>query len=329
MRFEGHRFSAATRVATVVLGLSLALAPALAEARAGSGFSGGSRGSRSFSSVPSTPTAPSVSPLQRSITTPQPSYVPPPNQQITPSPGFGSPYGARTGFFQRNPFMTGLFGGLVGAGLAGMLFGDGFGHFGIGSLLASIFQIALLVAALYFLMGFLRRRSAPVLAPAGAGTFPGAGPQPRPMAAGAASASPTMRDQIGLTDRDYGEFERLLVQIQQEWSTANLIAMRQHASPEMLSYFSEQLSANASRGVENHVANVIFLKGDLAEAWREREREYATVAMTWSCRDWTVRTGTDHTVEGSDRETVDVTEVWTFLRARAGGSWILSAIQQA
>ena len=36
----------------------------------------------------------------------------------------------------------------------------------------------------------------------------------------------------------------------------------------MLSYFSEQLAGNASRGLINRVTDVKLLQGDLAEAWR-------------------------------------------------------------
>jgi predicted lipid-binding transport protein (Tim44 family) len=34
-------------------------------------------------------------------------------------------------------------------------------------------------------------------------------------------------------------------------------------------------------------------------------------------------------VDGSPTERQVVTELWTFVRARRGGSWLLSAIQQA
>ena len=64
--------------------------------------------------------------------------------------------------------------------------------------------------------------------------------------------------------------------------------MRSLATAEMASYFGEELSANASKGVINRVADVKLLQGDLAEAWREGEAEYATVAMRYSLNDTTV-----------------------------------------
>src|SRR3712207_7461286 len=51
------------------------------------------------------------------------------------------------------------------------------------------------------------------------------------------------------------------------------------ATPEMAGYIQEELNENASNGVVNTVANVRLVQGDLAEAWREGESDYATVAM--------------------------------------------------
>jgi predicted lipid-binding transport protein (Tim44 family) len=92
----------------------------------------------------------------------------------------------------------------------------------------------------------------------------------------------------------------------------------------MLSYFSEDLAANASKGVVNRVSDVKLLQGDLAEAWREGDTDYATVAIRYSLNDQMVDRESGRVVEGGPDE---ATEVWTFLRAR-GGHWLVSAIQQ-
>ena len=62
-------------------------------------------------------------------------------------------------------------------------------------------------------------------------------------------------------------------------------ALRREVTPEMLSYFSEDLATNASKGVVNRVSDVKLLQGDLAEAWREGDADYATVAMRYSLKD--------------------------------------------
>jgi predicted lipid-binding transport protein (Tim44 family) len=118
----------------------------------------------------------------------------------------------------------------------------------------------------------------------------------------------------------------LLSDIQAAFSVEDLSALRSMATPEMLSYFSEHLAGNASRGLINRVTDVKLLQGDLAEAWREGRADYATVAMKYALKDSMVERVSGRIVEGG--EGTEVTELWTFLRA-LGGNWLLSAIQQA
>jgi predicted lipid-binding transport protein (Tim44 family) len=93
-----------------------------------------------------------------------------------------------------------------------------------------------------------------------------------------------------------------------------------------MSYFADDLAANASRGVVNEVSDVKLLQGDLAESWREGFTDYATVAMRFSLADVTIDRASGRIVEGS-RTPTEVTELWTFRRDR-GGRWLVSAIQQ-
>lgn len=291
-----------------VTALSLMLAPGLADARAGGGSSFGSRGSMTFSAPPATNTAPfSASPLQRSMT------------QNTPSPGYGMP-----GY--RPSFMSGLMGGLIGAGIAGLLFGHGFwgGGLGFGGLFGFLLQIFLLVMLVRFLLRLFRGGSpafagGPPMFARGLGP-PGPGPMPVSMGGGASS--------LAITPADYQVFEATLKNIQAAWSAHDLNTLRALVTPEMLSYFAEQLADQASRGVRNEVHDVRLLQGDLAQAWSEGARDYATVAMRFSMIDVTFDAA-GRIVDGSPTEHVTATELWTFLRASAGGRWILSAIQQA
>ncbi|MBN8928039.1 MAG: TIM44-like domain-containing protein, partial [Rhodospirillales bacterium] len=132
---------------------------------------------------------------------------------------------------------------------------------------------------------------------------------------------------VAIGQADYEAFEQLLQGIQAAWSAHDLRALQSMATPEMVSYFGEQLSDQASRGVRNEVTNVRLVSGDLAQAWAEQGREYATVAMRFSMIDVT-RDGAGRVVDGNPDEHVTATEIWTFVRSR-GGQWILSAIQQA
>ncbi len=115
--------------------------------------------------------------------------------------------------------------------------------------------------------------------------------------------------------------------MQAAWSGQDLNALRRVATPEMVGYFSEQLSEQASRGLRNTVTHVKLEQGDLSEAWSEGNREYATVAMRFSALDVT-RDAAGRVVEGDLALRSMATELWTFMRSR-GGQWVLSAIQQA
>jgi predicted lipid-binding transport protein (Tim44 family) len=300
--------------------LALALSPVAADARAGDGGSFGSRGSRSFSAPPSTSTSPYAAPLQRSMT--QPATPTPYAPGYAGAPAFGRPsfFGGGGGF------MSGLMGGLIGAGIGGMLFGHGmFG--GIGGF-SGIIGLLLQIAIVVFVVRWLFRRFAgqsvgmPFFAGLGAGNRM---PQAMPIGLNT-GGGPTAIPGPALSQSDFAAFERNLQAIQAAWSAQNLSALRSLVTPEMLSYFSEQLSEQASRGVRNEVTDVRLLKGDLSEGWVENGRQYATVAMKFSMVDVT-RDGGGRIVDGSLTEHVTATEFWTFMRV-GGGNWVLSAIQQ-
>ena len=95
----------------------------------------------------------------------------------------------------------------------------------------------------------------------------------------------------------------------------------------MARYIQEELNDNAQSGVIKKSSGVRLLQGDLAEAWREGETEYATVAMRFSISEITVDKATGRVVSGDADAPTEATELWTFRRDR-GGPWKLSAIQQ-
>jgi predicted lipid-binding transport protein (Tim44 family) len=303
-----------SRVLAAAAVIFLALAPAIADARLGGGGSMGSRGSMSFSAPPTTRTAPyAASPLERSMT---------PNAPGIGAPGFGQP---------RSPFMSGLMGGLIGAGIGGLLFGGGFfGHgLGFGGFLGFLLQVFLLVMLGRFLWRMFTGNRFPALA-GGPGLFARGGAPGGMMGGmmgGAAPGPAGGRPPVAISPGDFQEFEQLLKASQAAWSARDLNALRAMSTPEMVGYFSEQLSDQASRGVTNTVTDVRLESGDLAQSWAEAGREYATVAMRFSMIDVT-RDGAGQVIDGSPTEHVMATELWTFVRAR-GGHWILSAIQQA
>ena len=306
--------SRSTSLVAALAVAALTLAPSLADARAGGGSSFGSRGSRTYSTPPSTSTAPSMAPMERSIT-----------PRTAPSPSFGgAPYAAPA----RSGFTSGLLGGLLGAGIGGMLFGHGF--FGGGAGGFGFIGFLLQLAIFYFIARWLFRTffRRPALAGMG-GSFARMG-QPAPgMMAGGGGAMPPSAPQsapVAIGPGDYQEFERTLQEVQAAWSAQDLRHLQTIASPEMVSYFGEQLADQSSRGVRNTVTDVRLDKGDLSEAWSEGGREYATVAMRFSMLDVT-RDSSGRVVDGDPAQRTAATELWTFMRA-PGGRWLLSAIQQ-
>jgi predicted lipid-binding transport protein (Tim44 family) len=290
----------------------------------------GSRGTRTYSAPPPTSTAPKqAQPMQRSMTQPT-------QPQAAPRPATGL---AQPSFFERHPFVGGLMGGLIGAGIAGMLFGHGFfgaDGFGFAGVLGLVLQLALIFFLVHLFLGWLRSRSGA----SGSGFgFAGAPQTAGGPAAGLAAlgnrfdaansgpAGAAVRDEIGIGQPDLDAFERRLREVQQAWSDEDLAGLRRLATPEMVHYFAEDLAANASRGVVNKVAEVKLLQGDLSEAWRDGGIEYATVAMRWSAVDYLADAKSGRPVQGDPGQAKENTEVWTFMRSH-GGDWLLSAIQQ-
>jgi len=301
--------------------VNLALAPAIAEARAGSSSGGrsssmGSRGSRTYENN-------GAQPLTRSVTPPpetprQPGFVP-----AAPSPAYGG-----GSFFQRHPFLTGLAGGFIGSWL--------FGHSGYaaegnggssGSMLGMLLQLLIIGLLIYFAVRLFRGW-------AFAGGARGGGIGWPPRSAGAA-ADPVRRDRgrdTNVSDADLDAFQAIHAAVQEAWSNSDLGRLRRLMTPEMLSYFSEELTRNASQGVRNIVANVQLLKGDISESWEESDRQYASAYLRWRANDYVVRVGRspgdpDYLTSGDPRTPVEAEEMWTFVRHR-GGDWLLSAIQQ-
>ena len=92
---------------------------------------------------------------------------------------------------------------------------------------------------------------------------------------------------VQILPADYESFERLLGETQDAWSNEDVARLHTLATPEMVSYFVRDLDQNRARNVVNKVAATRLLQGDLAEAWREGDADYASVAMRYSLIDTT------------------------------------------
>jgi predicted lipid-binding transport protein (Tim44 family) len=317
MKFT-QRTRGMVKAIAVVLSLALptVIAASYADARIGGGSSSGSRGTRTYSAPPSTTTAPGTTqPMNRTMTQPG-----------SPS----APAATGGGFFNRPGMgmLGGLAAGFLGAGLLGMLFGGGLfsGLGGFASILGLILQIGLIILVVRLAMSWWQRRHAPAYASAAASPAPEAGPQANYRSGmggfGFGSSAPPLE----IKPEDYEAFERLLGDIQAAWSDEDVSRLERLATPEMVSYFARDLADNKARNAVNKVSGVKLLQGDLAEAWREGDADFATVALRFSLVDKTLDRNNGQVIAGSDQPT-EATEVWTFVRHR-GANWELSAIQQ-
>ncbi|MER8572137.1 Tim44 domain-containing protein [Mesorhizobium sp. M1409] len=328
--------SRTSRFAALFAGLFLAFSMVAmdhAEARRGGSF--GSRGMRTFQSAPPTRTAPApTAPVERSM---------------TPNAGVNNAARQPQAGLQRPGFMSGLGGtmmrGLLLGGLIGLLVGQGFG--GLAGMFGFLLQALLIGGAIMLAIRFFRSQSARGPAPALAGvgnaqasrfenrattqqqtdtarpfTIPGFG-------GGSSGGSPaTGSEEITLAQTDLDAFQQLLTDVQEAFGREDHAALRRATTPEMVSYLSEELADNAQKGLRNEVTDITLLQADIAESWREDDRDYATAALRYESRDGTRERSSGRVVEGDDDHPTETTELWTFVREN-GSNWKLSAIQQA
>ncbi|MFD1981175.1 Tim44 domain-containing protein [Mesorhizobium newzealandense] len=331
--------SRTSRFAALFAGLFLAFSMVAmdhAEARRGGSF--GSRGTRTFQAAPPTRTAPApTAPVERSM---------------TPNTGVNTAARQPQAGLQRPGFMSGFGGtmmrGLLLGGLIGLLVGQGFG--GLAGMFGFLLQALLIGGAIMLAIRFFRSQSARGPALAGAGnaqasnaqvsrfenrataepqtdtqrsfTIPGFG-------GSSDGGSPaTGSEEITLAQTDLDAFQQLLTDVQEAFGREDHAALRRAVTPEMVSYLSEELAENAQKGLRNEVTDVTLLQADIAESWREDDRDYATAALRYESRDVTRERASGKVVEGDDDHPTETTELWTFMR-ESGSNWKLSAIQQA
>lgn len=299
-----------------------------ADARRGGSF--GSRGSRTFQSAPPTRTAPNpTGPVERSM---------------TPNPGTNAATRQNPAVNQQRP---GLFNGLGGSlmrglligGLFGLLLGYGFG--GMAGALGFLVQLLLIAGLAMLALRFFASRREPATAggprTAAPPSFGRESAEPSRQTSGGRAGSfaiPGFGGQSAQTTReieldqdDLDTFERRLAELQKAFTDEDHAGLRRLTTPEMVSFLSEELADNAKRGLRNDVTGVRLVQADIAEAWREDDRDYATAALLYESTDVMRDRDSGEIVEG-DEEPSETTELWTFVR-RSGEDWKISAIQDA
>jgi len=306
-----------TAFVAVILAVALALSPA-AFAKMGSGKSFGSRGARTVDR-----------PIERTITPP-----PAPTPSFQPGPSLAPPL-VQPGYSQGSPFLSGMAGGLLGAGIGSMLFGHSAGWAAaseaspVGSLFGLLLQLALVGGIIWLgvrlfrgatqAAGSPRRQASPLRQPIDV---------PYRVVGGSAAALPKPRvaKEFEPSDVDKQAFGTILIDVQKAWTDGDIGALRQLATPEVVSWLADDLSRNVSQGVRNVVDQIGLQKGEVIEAWRDGQIDYATAVLSFTARDFTV-SGAGAVVAGDPHAPTQSTEAWTFLRA-PGGRWLLSAVER-
>jgi predicted lipid-binding transport protein (Tim44 family) len=315
----------------VATAAALSIGVGIADARVGGSKSSGSRGAQSTTPPPATNTAPKpAAPMERSAVPAKPTTG-------AATAGAAATQAAKPGMFSGMGKGL-LMGGLMGLGLAGL-----FGSFGaMGAMFGMILQIALLGGLAFLAYNFFRNRNRPAMA-SGPANMAAANsqnsnnmaremhPQQANLSAFGGSAPMAAAPQkLNVTPDDFGAFETMLTKAQLSYGRQDRAALPFLATPEMVSYFNDDLDGDAAQGVRNDLSDVKLLQGDLAEAWVEKDAEFATVAMRYALRDAKVDIKSGRVVSGSKTDMQEVTEIWTFRRPRGAPTqaWRISAIQQ-
>lgn len=335
---SGNRLTKLT--AAMVLGLIASFAAVdFAEARRAGGGGFGSRGARTYQAPAPTRTAPNnAAPMERSMT---------PNtgtntQANRPAAGAQNAAAAQRSGGMFGNFGRSMLGGLLVGGLIGMMLGNGLG--GLAGMFGLLLQVAVIALIAMFVMRMFANRRQTATAGAGnAGAQPfGAAKSATPQA-GFGSRTPSVNpfeakqaetpaapvveeEPMDVGQEELDRFEQMLSEIQTAYGREDYTALRKLATPEAMSYLAEELGEIASSGMRNEVKDVKLLQGDVSEAWREGNVEYATVAIRYSAIDVMLDRNTGAVVEGNPDEPVESVEVWTFTRVD-GGDWLLAAIQ--
>jgi len=204
-----------------VLAVAAVFALVIADADARPRVSAGSRGSKTFSAPPPTATAPNATaPINRTMTTPGT-----PGMATTAArPPVAQPGGM---FGGARGMLGGLAAGLLGAGLIGMLMGNGFlgGLAGLASVFGLLLQVALIAGIGFLLFRWWQRRSQPQAAYAGMPRDMAQEPQQRSALGGFGGGAAPAVEPLEIKGEDFDTFERMLGEIQTAYGREDLTAL--------------------------------------------------------------------------------------------------------
>jgi predicted lipid-binding transport protein (Tim44 family) len=300
------------------VGLTQIVMESYADARAGGGRSGGFRGSRSYR-APSSPSSPA-----------QPRRDAAPAQQP-------SPMMPQSGGFMRG-LGTAILGGFLGSMLfSGLAHAGGFG--GLGGSGFGMIEVLLLAGLGYFLYRkFVRPAvaSGPSSSMQYQNTQPytqygtaAPAPEPQPLNEQVDYRSLTMMDRSFDPDRFLKTAQDTFFKVQGAWNKQDTAVLGTLCGRELMQTWEEELSQLRARNQQNRMENIALRESEITEVWTENGEDFITVRLHANLLDYTVDAKSGAVVSGSNSDSIEFTEYWTFSRPVGPNSWKLTAVQQA
>src|SRR5574341_513934 len=225
-----------------------------------------------------------------------------------------------------------LFSGLANAAGFGGLGGSGFG----------MLEVLLIGGLAYFL--YRKFRASQAVAAPGYSSMQYHDTQYRAPATPSYSNQPPVQETLPFNGIDYRSLtmmgrnfspaqflkasQDLFFKIQGAWNKQDIATLRNLCGAELLKSWEEEITQLRSRGQKNRMDNIALRDSEITEAWTENGADFITVRLHANLLDYTVDAKSGAVVAGSDSDTVEFEEFWTFTRPVGPNSWKLTAVQQ-
>jgi predicted lipid-binding transport protein (Tim44 family) len=122
--------------------------------------------------------------------------------------------------------------------------------------------------------------------------------------------------------------QELFFKIQGAWNKQDLSTLRALCGGELMKSWEDEIAQLKARGQANRMDNIALRASEITEAWTENGEDFITVRLFANLLDYTVDSR-GAVVNGSDSDSVEFEEYWTFTRPVGPNAWKLTAVQRA
>ena len=292
-------------------------------------YDGGSANGKSYSAMEKSTTAKNSSTANNGQTNNQGNNSQNQNQNYNQQ-------NSQPSFFQRNPMLSTFGAAIAGSWIGNMLFGSSSGHAGnvaagdngaagsavdsatnSGGFFSGIAPIILIGLLGWLIFRAIKNRSNNQNN-VDQGNFSNNDQNSIPLS-----------QDISLPEFEKQKFSQILIEVQSSWSDQDMDRLKNSVTPEILKYFSNALHQNQSQNLQNKVENIKVMSITISEAWQEEDLQFATAILEWSALDYNMTIDTKRIIDQEDASVAqNSSEAWTFVRYKADGKWLLSAIAQ-